>query len=158
VRRKDDIDDSLIGKVMVDAREATEVFFHACEQHIRTIDVEVADNFAVMLKRHRKELKAATATNDYAFKEQLATSVRILALHATKYHCRCCCASSPHMLILRAGHGNLLLLALSLLLATTRMPSHCALRHSLNLLVCCIRAVGMRVGVGRGGKDARNNL
>ena len=62
---------------MVDARETTDIFFHACEQHIRNIDVEVADNFAVMLKRHRKELKAATAADDYAFKEQLAASVRI---------------------------------------------------------------------------------
>ena len=87
VRRKDDIDESLIGKAMVDTRETTDIFFHACEQHIRTIDVEVADNFAVMLKRHRKELKAATAANDYAFKEQLATSVRRFPLHPF-LHCQ----------------------------------------------------------------------
>lgn len=86
VRRKDEIDESLIGKAMVDAHEATDIFFHACEQHIRTIDVEVADSFAVMLKRHRKEIKSATATNDYAFKEQLASSVRTSTLNALQWH------------------------------------------------------------------------
>lgn len=83
VRRKDDIDEGLIGKAMVDARESTDIFFHACEQHIRTIDVEVADSFAAMLKRHRQELKSATVANDYAFKEQLAASVRPFSASAT---------------------------------------------------------------------------
>ena len=93
VRRKDDIDESLIGKVMVDAhsRESTEIFFHACERHIRSIDVEVADNFAVVLKRHRKELKVATATNDYDFKEQLASSVRDSRDSlCSRSRCHCC--------------------------------------------------------------------
>ena len=79
VRRKDEIDESLIGLAMVEPRETTDIFFHACEQHIRTIDVEVADQFALMLKRHKRDLKDATARSDYVFKEQLAESVRTVA-------------------------------------------------------------------------------
>ena len=44
-RRKDDVDESLIGWAMVDAAMAKDVLFHACE-HIRSIDVDVADQFA----------------------------------------------------------------------------------------------------------------
>lgn len=81
VKRKDAVDETLIGKAMVDEHETKDIFFHACEQHIRSIDVEVADQFAVMLKRHRKDLKTATAQSDYGFKEQLAASSEVVDMH-----------------------------------------------------------------------------
>ena len=41
VRRKDDIDETLIGKSMADDQETSEIFIHACERHIKNIDTEV---------------------------------------------------------------------------------------------------------------------
>ena len=81
VRRKDDVDESLIGLSIVDDSAASEIFLHSCEQHIRAIDVDIADGFSVALKRHRKALKKATAEDDYAFKEALAAADDIAEMH-----------------------------------------------------------------------------
>eukprot|EP01048_Picozoa_sp_COSAG05_P000854 COSAG05_NODE_26_length_29797_cov_35.911139_17_plen_203_part_00 len=63
-RRKDDVDESLLGWSMVEAREASDVMFHACE-HIRSMDLDVAEQFSVVLRKHRNALKRATVEVDY---------------------------------------------------------------------------------------------
>jgi hypothetical protein len=54
VRRKDDIDETLIGKSMADDQETSEIFIHACERHIKNIDTEV-------LRRYLDQLSGVQA-------------------------------------------------------------------------------------------------
>jgi hypothetical protein len=47
VRRKDDVDETLIGKAIVDDQTTSAIMIDVCEKHIRSIDTELADQFSM---------------------------------------------------------------------------------------------------------------
>jgi hypothetical protein len=61
IKRKDEVDESCLGLSVLGQRASSDTFFSACE-HIRGIDGDLADEFAVMMKKHKKGLKSAAVS------------------------------------------------------------------------------------------------